>query len=258
MIEIINLASGSRGNCTLVKSKDSCILIDAGISPSEIKKRLPVSTENISAVFVTHEHIDHVRGLAGFCKEFDVPAFIHNKVVCALGERAELPPELIAEFGDFPFEFRDLSVTSFRIPHDTVYPVGFTFSDGEFTSGVVTDLGRVTDGVINNLSPCDTLLLESNHDVHMLLAGKYPPHLKRRIMSNLGHLSNEDCADLIVRLAGKKLRRVMLGHLSENNNTPRLAYTTTEKLLAINGYTVNGDVFLSTASPDSITYMKTR
>lgn len=256
MIDVINLASGSRGNCTLISSNGTNLLVDAGISPSEIKKRLPVPPESISAVFVTHEHIDHVRGLSGFCKEFSVPAFVHGKVVHAIEERAELSPEHLAEFGDMPFEFRDLKVTPFRIPHDTVYPVGFTFSDGEFTSGVATDLGRVTDGVVNNLSPCDTLLIESNHDVHMLLSGKYPPHLKRRIMGNLGHLSNEDCADLIVRLAGKRLRNVMLGHLSENNNTPRLAYTTTEKMLSINGFTVNGDVFLSTASPDTITYIR--
>lgn len=256
MPDVINLASGSRGNATLVTNSHGGVLVDAGISASELNKRLQSTGKDIRAVLVTHEHVDHVRGIAAFCKEKNVPALVHEKVAPVLVERYGLAPELITEFGDTPFELDDMLVTPFRIPHDTIYPVGFVIRDENGTAGVATDLGQVTRGIQMNLLGCDTLLIESNHDVNMLLSGKYPPHLKRRIMSNVGHLSNEDCAELVLSLAEKNLKRVILGHLSENNNSPRLARLATEKILAMAGVECGGDVKIAIASPDTITYLK--
>ena len=256
MPNIVNLASGSRGNATVISTNDVGLLIDAGISACEIDKRLRQAGQSVSAVLITHEHIDHVRGLAAFCRDHQIPAYVHQKVAPIIVDKCGVSPDLITEFGDTEFVVGPYSVTPFRIPHDTVYPVGFVVRDNTGTCGIATDLGQVTRGIAMNLADCDTLLIESNHDVNMLLSGKYPPHLKQRIRSNLGHLSNEDCAELVLHLVGKKLQRVILGHISENNNSPRLARLATEKILAMSGIEVGKDVRLAVASPDTITLMK--
>ena len=149
MPDIINLASGSRGNATLVTTSRGGVLVDAGISASELNKRLLSTGKDVRAVLVTHEHVDHVRGLAAFCKEKNVPALVHEKVAPVLVERYGLAPELVTEFGDTQFELDDMLVTPFRTPHDTIYPVGFVIRDENGTAGVATDLIRLSVGIEN-------------------------------------------------------------------------------------------------------------
>ena len=152
MPDVINLASVSRGNATLVTSEHGGVLVDAGISALELNKRLNAVGASPKAVLVTHEHVDHVRGLSVFCKDARIPVYAHAKIAHLLVDKYGVSPDLVTEFGDVEFSVGDFAVTPFRIPHDTIYPVGFVLRDDSGTCGVATDLGQVTRGVAINLS----------------------------------------------------------------------------------------------------------
>ena len=226
------LASGSKGNSLLISSGHTRLLIDAGLSARELCRRLAltgVAPEDLDAVLVTHEHIDHVRGLGVLCRRYRLPVYLHHATAVSLTDR----PERVIEFETgTELPVGDLGIRAFPVTHDAQAPVGFTVSGPAGKVGVATDLGIATRLVAEELRHCRTLVLESNHDEEMLRDGPYPWPLKQRIKGNHGHLSNRDSADLLGTLCWEGLETVFLAHLSETNNHPGLARTTAEQVLS--------------------------
>lgn len=228
------LGSGSRGNCTLVESGGTSLLIDAGFSGLEIKRRLcmvGIQPEKLSAVLVTHEHNDHVSGVGVVSRQARVPVYANPATfAAAAGKLGRL--FAAREFGTGEgFELGGLQIHPFSISHDTADPVGFVISDGEFRLGYCTDTGRITRLIEYHLKQCHALILESNHDPRMLREGPYPLRLQQRVQSGQGHLANEDAGSLLKKLAGGVLRHVVLAHLSETNNLPELAMRSAKSAL---------------------------
>ncbi len=233
-MKICVLGSGSRGNCTLVESGGTAVLIDAGFSGVEIRRRLERigrSLESIKAVLVTHEHNDHISGAGVLSRQAQIPVYANNATYRATGSRLG-KLHALNEFGTGePFTLDDLHVHPFAISHDTADPVGFVVSDGSFSFGHCTDTGKITTLIEYHLRGCDALVLESNHDPRMLKDGPYPLYLQQRVRSNRGHLANEDAARFLQKMTSGKLRNVVLAHLSETNNMPDLALQSVKKSL---------------------------
>lgn len=215
------LASGSKGNCLYVGSQSTRVLIDAGISASLIYERLAeigVDPKTIQAILVTHEHSDHIKGLAVLASQLKIPVLANAetaKGICAaLGER---PKFKIFTTGE-SFQFGDLHVHPFSIPHDTLDPVGFTFQIGSLKLGICADIGHITSLVRKHLENCDYLYIEANHQPSMVHASARPQYLKQRILGKQGHLSNEDCATLLTQIHHPGLKHVHLAHLSGECN----------------------------------------
>ena len=225
-MEIRVFASGSSGNCLLLSSGSTHILIDAGISKRRIEQSLALSglsMREIGGVLITHEHSDHISGLKMLLKYYAVPVYAPRTVANRLrGCLPEAEPVLHVIPVNEPFEIGDLSVTAFHTPHDTDESVGYRIEGGGVFA-LATDMGHVTEEVFDALSGADAVLIESNHDEEMLRYGPYPVYLKRRILSDSGHLSNACCADLARKLALGGTKQIILGHLSRENNTPALA-----------------------------------
>ncbi len=227
-LKFCSFASGSSGNCYLIKSDETAVLIDAGISGKKILEgldRTDTPREMISAILVTHEHIDHVKSLPVLTKRIpDVSVYANE----ATWEQIERPvPDEQKEVFTTGEEFRigDLTIRSFPVSHDAAEPVGFSvLLDGRKIS-VCTDAGYISDEIVAEISDADLLLLEANHEKEMLLFGKYPYPLKQRILGDEGHLSNLHCGECLCRIinGNPKRRQVLLGHLSHENNTPEVA-----------------------------------
>ncbi len=219
------LASGSKGNSLLVESGQTRLLIDAGLSARELRKRLDligVDASSLNALLITHEHTDHVRGLGPLVRQLDLPVYLHTDLARILPDVGK--PERVHEFVDGEdFTVNDLTVRPFAITHDSLAPVGFTFSGEQGKVGIATDLGIATRLVSECLQGCRALVLETNHDEEMLRDGPYPWSLKQRVRSNHGHLSNRAGGSLLQDLLWQGLETVFLGHLSETNNRPELA-----------------------------------
>ena len=240
-VSVSVLASGSRGNTAIVESSGASILVDAGISCRETFKRLKSlgrSPREISAILITHEHSDHVYGLATLAKKLEVPVFMtgatHQAWARALRDEAgELPQ--IAKLELFSagrsFQIRDITVTPFTIPHDAADPVGFTFRAEGNKIGIATDLGYMPPSVRDQLRGCDVLMIESNHDLEMLRVGPYPWSVKQRVLSRVGHLSNHATAEFLQKDYDGGATWIILGHLSESNNAPELARLAAEQAL---------------------------
>lgn len=228
-MEVMAVASGSSGNCFYVGDGSDGILIDAGVSCRRICDSLVgsgVSLEKIRGIFVTHEHIDHVRGIDVLSRKLGVPVFASRGTMKSfyLGENLR-----IVKSGE-SLKVGNLRVDVFDKFHDAAEPVSYSVSSGGKRASVLTDLGKVCSGVSGFISKSDFIFLESNHDVAMLEEGRYPIFLKRRILGELGHLSNLQAA-LAVLEHGGNVKKVVLSHLSSNNNTPELAVETFEKLM---------------------------
>ncbi len=235
-MQIVTFASGSSGNCTLVSFDGRCFLIDAGISFKRIRENLALSgvqPDQLSAVLITHEHSDHISGLATMVKRCPAPVFatpvvaqMLRKSVPGIAERLrELP---IGETANI----NGVSFRAFRTPHDTRESVGWRLQGEEESFALATDMGRVTEDIREGLTGADAVLIEANHDLEMLRYGPYPYPLKKRIMSEHGHLSNLDCASLACDLSDSGVRCIILGHLSRENNSPALAFQTVSAALA--------------------------
>jgi phosphoribosyl 1,2-cyclic phosphodiesterase len=232
-MKICLLASGSKGNSILVESGQTRILIDAGISARELRKRLELvglDAADISALLITHEHTDHVRGLGPLIRQLHIPVYLQSDLARMLPDVGR--PECVCEFVDGEeFSIDDLTIRPFAITHDSLAPVGFTLAGEEGKVGVATDLGVVTRLVTECLRGCRSLVLETNHDEEMLRDGPYPWSLKQRVRSAHGHLSNRAGGDLLQQLLWQGLDSVFLGHLSETNNRPELALTEINRAL---------------------------
>jgi phosphoribosyl 1,2-cyclic phosphodiesterase len=252
------LASGSRGNCTLISSSQTRILVDAGVSCRETFKRMKAVGEDpykVSAVLVTHEHCDHVYGLRVLAKKLDVPIFMtgatHQAWTRALRDDDGTSPELgkLELFrAGHRFHVGDIEVTPFTIPHDAADPVGFTFRAEGVKVGIATDLGYMPISVIDHLQGCATLVIESNHDLEMLRVGPYRWSVKQRVMSRVGHLSNEALADFFSSDYDGGAAFVVLAHLSEQNNHPEIARRAAEHALGTRRTLLHNRVLLALQS----------
>ena len=220
-------ASGSGGNCSLLSMDGTHLLLDAGISCRRIRENLSLSgltVDQLSGILLTHEHSDHIAGLATLVKRSDTPIFAPRSVAAHLRRTIAGVERVlnVVEAGEI-FELGGLKLLPFATPHDTEMSVGWRISGSEVFA-LSTDMGCVTETVRAGLMGADVVLIEANHDVDMLKNGPYPFPLKRRILSDRGHLSNENCGALALELAENGTKHILLGHLSRENNTPAKAY----------------------------------
>lgn len=231
------LASGSKGNSLFIESGGTKLLVDAGLSAREIVARLAaiqVDAAEIDGIIISHEHTDHIRGAGALARKFGVPVLISYPT--SRETAGHFRSTQLVEFeSGCSFEFRDILVDPFPITHDSIDPVGLVLESSEGRVGFATDLGLATRLVKDKLKGCRALVLESNHDEEMLANGPYPWHLKQRIKSRHGHLSNVESAELLVEVMGPGLEMVFLAHLSEVNNHPDAALEAFRKPLAGNG-----------------------
>ncbi len=240
------LCSGSKGNCAVLTTGGTTVLIDLGMSVPALERALEerkTKPEKIDAVFITHEHTDHILGLDAFSKKYGKKVFVHEKGFLETAKKLYWTNRYLTSFDSAPFVFKDLKVSSFRCQHDSAYCCGYRFDDGKAAIATVTDLGK-TDGLAAFVEGCGLVLLESNHDTEMLRNSDYPYILKNRIGGSSGHLSNEQAADAAVKMAKQGVRRILLGHLSENNNTPETAFHAVAEELEKNGLTEGVDVIV--------------
>ncbi len=251
-MEIMTIRSGSSANCILIKNSTYGILIDCGVGVRTLNcalKAVGLDASRIAAIFITHEHSDHVKGLETVLKYHNIPVFGNEATLNAARCRYDINDETFVVLpSGASAACPDMKVTSFRTPHDSAESVGYTVTDGVKKFSVATDMGIMTKEVACAIVGSDTVVIESNYDEFMLKNGIYPPALKSRILSQTGHLSNDDCARFSPLLVERGTKRIILGHLSQNNNTPDLAYAATEKVLKEKGIEVGRDVFLSAAS----------
>jgi phosphoribosyl 1,2-cyclic phosphodiesterase len=227
------LGSSSSGNATLVSSGDAHILVDVGLSGRETARRLcecGVAPEKVSAVVVSHEHGDHCRGLLPFIKHLDLPVFIAEQTLVASGLAIPRERCRLIEPGN-EFDVFGVRFTPFSVPHDAADPVAFIIERSGVKIAVVMDLGFIPSLVVERLKGCDAIVLESNHDISMLRVGPYPWALKQRVMSRLGHLSNDAVAGYLADGFDGRARNVVLAHLSQNNNLPELALLSAQRAL---------------------------
>lgn len=228
------LASGSKGNCLFVETGDTKLLVDAGLSATEICSRLAaigVAPSELHGIAVSHEHADHIKGAGTLARKLKIPVLVSYPTHRASAEYFRKTQVIEFESG-YPFAFRNIMIDPFPITHDAVDPVGFLIESGEGKIGVATDLGIATRLVMDKLQTCSALVLECNHDEEMLINGPYPWHLKQRIKSRHGHLSNHAAAALLDGLLHHGLEGVFLAHLSEVNNDPQVALDVVQRLIA--------------------------
>lgn len=247
------LYSGSRGNSTLISANNKSILIDIGVSCSKMIKSLTDKIEDIneiSAIFITHEHSDHISGLKTFIKKFNIPVYCSVQTAKTLRQIYNDEFE-ITDFSDY-ISIDGFTVKRFNTSHDCLGSSGYrvTTPDNK-TIAVCTDLGFVSDEVHENLLGCDLVMLESNHEVSMLQSGPYPYELKRRILSDNGHLSNVCCAEEITKLAQNGCKRFVISHISKDNNHPIIALQNIELALSLCGYTKDLDYIIEAATQEN-------
>ncbi len=259
-LDLYVLRSSSKGNASLI-STDSCkILLDCGISGKSLEESLSllnVSPLELDAILITHEHSDHTKGVNTVSKKYNLPVFAtygtwgHLKRTCP-----NIASQNINTIGESEtFFLGNITITPFPLSHDAAQPVGYAFQTDSDKISVVTDTGVITDCILNTVKGSRTILLESNYDLFMLEAGNYPYDLKRRIKSEIGHLSNDDAALTALDLAKLGTQEIILGHISPENNYPDLALKNTALCLEGHGFSVGKDIFLHTASKNSITFL---
>ena len=231
-IKICPLSSGSSGNCILIKAGRATALVDCGITGKAAcieLQRIGVSPDEIDALIVTHEHTDHTSGVGVMSRKFNIPVYATigtwKAMINSLGKINPLLIHYIAP--EVPFSINGATFHPFKTSHDAEESIGLVFTNGEKYGAVATDMGTVSRHIFELLSVCSVILVEANHDEAMLINGPYPVNLKERILSDMGHLSNRVCGALCAKLVREgKLRKIILGHLSKDNNTPALAYNT--------------------------------
>jgi len=257
MVNFCSLFSGSSGNAIFLSAGKTKLLIDSGLSGKRIIQALLSIGENpseLSAVLVSHEHGDHVKGVGIISRKFDIPIYANENTWCAM-ERYIGPVNAknrIYFNTGMEFNVGDVCVCSFPIPHDAVEPVGFNFYAQEKKITIATDIGHMTNKLLKYFEMSDLLLLESNHDVEMLKVGRYPWVLKKRILGETGHLSNEMAGKVVAYMAEKGTRNFLLGHLSKENNFPELAYETVCNFLREKQIEAGRDIMLEVVHRDRV------
>lgn len=247
-MNLCSIASGSSGNCIFIGTEQTSLLVDIGISAKQAETGLHTidrTLKDIDGILVTHEHSDHIRGVGVAARKVGIPIYGTKGTLEAIkncSSLGKIDEGLYREISpDEIFQVGDMEIVPFRISHDAADPVAYRVNSGEKSAAVVTDLGVYNDYIVDHLQGLDAVLLEANHDVRMLQAGVYPYYLKQRILSNHGHLSNENAGRLLCRILHDNLKSVFLGHLSKENNYEALAYETvcTEVTLGDNPYRAN-------------------
>lgn len=232
-MELCSITSGSSGNCIYVGSDYTHLIVDAGISGKRIDEglnSLGLKTEDLDGILITHEHSDHIAALGVLSRRYGIPIYASKGTIegiLASKSMGTIPRELFHEISaDESFEINDIRVNPIRVSHDANEPLAYRLENSGHSMGVCTDLGKYDDYIVDSFKGVEVLLLEANHDVNMLQVGKYPYYLKRRILGERGHLSNESSGKLLCRLLHDDLKMVLLGHLSAENNLAELAYET--------------------------------
>ena len=231
-IKVRVLGSGSKGNCTLITDDKTHVIIDAGLNPVVIitkLKDLGLEITDIDALLITHEHDDHIKGAEALA-EF-LPVYSHPDTLEEIQKRQTIPLKHVMEAEEKKFSIGTLDVTPFRVSHDAVHPYGYCIEDWESKFCYMTDTGYISKGMMNIARGSNIVMIESNHDKELLLRGQYPEYLKRRILSDRGHLSNAESACASFDLIDAGTDRIILAHISEQNNLPELAYWTTANYL---------------------------
>ena len=257
-MQIHVLASGSSGNATLFKFDDTNILVDAGISARRIKNALAevgTAVEDLDGILITHEHSDHISGLPTLVKKYRLPIYARPETWRKMSSCRQFAPECCRNFYQ-SMDFGAVKVESFNTSHDAADPVGYTFYEKDRKYSLATDLGFVTDGVKKALTGSDGMVLETNHDLDMLRNGTYPWHLKRRILSNRGHLSNVEAGRTLANLELGEHCQVFLAHISKENNRRELAENTVTQILSEQGFEIGADITLHVTLPDAIVSWK--
>lgn len=233
MMRMVSIASGSSGNCIYIGSDETHLLVDAGISNKRIEQGLNeigVKGSELDGILITHEHSDHIKGLGVLARKYGLPVYSTRETLEEIGKVKSLgdyPKELFCPIRqDVDFTIGDLEIKPFRIDHDAANPVAYRVQNGHSSVAVATDMGHYSQYTIDHLQGLDAILLEANHDVKMLEAGPYPYYLKRRILGDYGHLSNENAGRLLSCILHENLKHIFLGHLSKENNYEELAYET--------------------------------
>jgi len=247
----LSLISGSSGNCSLVSDGKSTLLIDCGLSVKALESHLQaigISPYSLSAILITHEHSDHIKGAGIVSKKYGLPVFATEETFLAMKNSAVLQKDIHFIMPEKAFEIGSIAIKPFSIPHDAKNPVGYSFYYDNQKLSVATDIGKMSDKILESIKGSIAVILESNHDLEMLRFGKYPYPLKQRILGPNGHLSNDDAAKTALELVKCGTKHIMLGHLSKENNTPSKALLTTANYLAENGFFAGKDFSLRVAS----------
>ena len=255
MAKFLSLFSSSKGNCHYIESGDTAILIDAGRSAKQIALALGargIDPDGVSALFITHEHVDHVSGVRVFSSRHNVPVYATEGTAAGMRYKGYTDSKTPVHIISGEVEIGDMKVTPVATSHDAFEPCAYTveFSDGKKIA-VCTDLGVMSEEVSAALEGSDLVLIESNHEFSMLMNGDYPYPLKRRIAGEKGHLNNDDCAREVVKLVKNGTKKIFLGHLSEENNTPENAYQTTLLALESAGFKEGEDFALTVLPPEN-------
>lgn len=246
MMRFVVLASGSRANCTFVESSSTCFLIDCGLSAREVKRRLigrGIDPKSVGALIITHEHRDHIQGVSTLARQLGIPVYANFETSKFLDRGLD-----IRHF-DFnqPIQLMDVSIEPFAVQHDAVNPVGLVMRSGDYSIAYCTDLGVVTESVRSACCGVRAIIIEANHDEELLKYSDYPWALKQRIASDYGHLSNRAACEFLRFLSLHGLEQVVLGHLSENCNSPDVALAAMQSSLELK------DLQIEVATPYSAT-----
>ncbi len=255
-IEAAVLSSGSDGNATYIRAGDYAVLIDAGLSGKELERRMKarnIDPNSINAILVTHEHSDHIKGVGIFSRRYNIPIYANQGTWSASEKKLGKIKKENCQIFKGDFMVGDLGFSPYEISHDAEEPVGYVCRAGGQKIVLATDTGVMKKSTIEKLKGADLFILESNHDLEMLMTGSYPYFLKNRIKGKEGHLSNDAAAEVLPQLLGDNFPTVLLAHLSEENNNPKVAYITVNNVLKETGYKVGRDLRLGCASQEEAT-----
>ena len=256
-IKFCSLASGSSGNCQYMETRNSKILIDGGFSGKKIESLLNsigVSGRELDGILVTHEHSDHIKGVGVLSRRYNLPIFANEKTWISMEKNlGKINEENIKVFtSERDLNIKDLTVHPIKISHDAGEPVGYVIYYKNKKISIVTDTGLVSEGNKEKIKDSDLYLMESNHDVDMLWKGSYPLYLKERVLGRWGHLSNEDAGRVLGDVITGNGEIILLGHLSGENNNPKLAHRTVRQIISNRGLDVDNDITLDLTYRDRI------
>jgi phosphoribosyl 1,2-cyclic phosphodiesterase len=262
MLKFCSLYSSSSGNSIFISDNKSRLLVDAGLSGKLIKKAIDDIDENlknVNGILVTHEHLDHIQGVGVLSRKFDIPIYANKETWDGMEKYiGDIKDKNINYFeNDNTFSIGEISIKAFSIPHDANNPVGFSMELLNKKISIATDIGKMTNNILRNIENSDILFLESNHDENILKSCKYPYSVKRRILSDKGHLSNEIAGKAVAYLAEKGMERFILCHLSEKSNFPELVYETVKNYLLEKKIDIKKDILLNIIGKKDTTTLNT-